>query len=207
MNWDYHWSIGPAPVLASGTGTVSLALGWDGAGANKLLAAAVTTSSVAANSNPDVYHNNFNLTLHLTDPASHQSGQLTFQGLINGTVSANNANLELTITKPVQGLLLGGHMFWVSLPSELDLLRPGAGKVPTMYANVQTWNVAPPANPQVQSAVLTALPMASLAASTNGATNSPSTPEPSTLVLAALGISLLGFGGVRRPRRPNRRVV
>jgi hypothetical protein len=201
MNWSYHWSISPAPVQASGTGTVSMALGWGGPGADKILAAAVTTSSVAPINQPDFYYKNFNLTLHINDNTSHQSGQLTFAGHISGLVSGSNANLHMYISTPLEYLKLGREIFSVRLPASMLLLKPGASYVPTMYATVQTWPWTPPAHQPVTPNALvggSALPNVSPAAVPAAAT----TPEPSTLVLAGLGVSLLGFGGIGRNRRP-----
>ncbi len=75
IDWSYHWSISPAPVLASGTGTVAEALyrGSSEGGSHNLLAAAVTTSSSATTRDPDRFNSSFNLTLHLTDAQSGKS--------------------------------------------------------------------------------------------------------------------------------------
>ena len=34
MDWSYHWSITPGPVLTSGTGCVAMALAQDGSGSS-----------------------------------------------------------------------------------------------------------------------------------------------------------------------------
>jgi hypothetical protein len=197
MDWSYHWSISPAPVMASGTGTVSVALGWAGTGSTNLLAAALTTSSVASASQPDVYHDKVNMTLHITDQATHQSGNLTFTGSLNGWVTGNNAQLRLNISTPTEHIDIGGHEYWVRLPEVTQLLHPGSSTVPTLYAQVQVWNVAPPhlTNPGVTPAS-TFHP-----ASAPTGPSTASTPEPPSLLLAGLSISLLGFRGTWRLRR------
>jgi hypothetical protein len=197
MNWSYHWSIGPAPVLASGTGTVSQALGWPGNSSSRILAAAVTTSSDASASDPDRFHNSFALTLHLTDRATHRSGSLTFQGLISGTLSVNSAHLSETFTRTLEHLRLGDHVYWVELPSHLTLLPPGAPVVPYYYATVCITNVSPPPpyHPHARAAGIT------LSGPSIASVPSASTPEPTSLVLLGLGTVLLGGAGLTRNRR------
>lgn len=187
MNWSYHWSISPAPVLSSGTGTVSQALGQPGKGASRILAGAVTTSSSAMPQNPDHYNKMFSLTLHLTDWAMHKSGSLTFFGVIRGTLTATGAHLTETFLTPNEYLKLGNHTYWVELPRYLTLMPPGSLVVPTYYAQVREWNVAPP--PRVAPRPMAASVMM---ASVEAAPLSASTPEPSSLALGGVGVLLLG---------------
>jgi MYXO-CTERM domain-containing protein len=196
MNWSYYWSISPAPVLASGTGTVSQALGKGGNGSTRLLAAAVTTNSDTSARTPDRFHSYFNLTLHLTDRATHQSGSLTFRGLISGTLTANSAHLTETFLTPAEHLTLGKHIYWVELPKSISLLPPGSPVVPYYYAEVQVENVPTLSHPAVKAASMM-IQTASVATDPAPA----SAPEPSGLVLGGLGVVLLGGAGIRRYRR------
>ncbi len=72
MDWSYHWSISPGPVLSSGTGSVALTLAQDGRGASSIPTATVTTSSSATNAAPDVYKVGYNLMLQLKDDHSNK---------------------------------------------------------------------------------------------------------------------------------------
>src|SRR5215470_17884431 len=73
MDWSYHWSISPAAVLSSGTGSVALALSQDGNGASSISTATVTASRSATNTPPENYKAGQNMTPQLTDKQSHQS--------------------------------------------------------------------------------------------------------------------------------------
>jgi hypothetical protein len=198
MNWSYQWSIGPRPVFASGTGTVAMALGQSGRGAAHLQVAAVTTSSSAPASSPDRFNSSFNLTLHLTDRASHTSGNLAFQGRIFGTLTSAGAHLSEMFPTSLEHLRLGGHVYLVSLPNRLMLLPPGASRVPSLTATVRVvnvWNPPPRPHPQPLSA---SPPMMATIASISPA-GAPA-PEPPALLLSGVGIVLVSLGCLWRYR-------
>lgn len=195
MNWSYRWSISPAPVLASGTGTVSQALGQPGSGASRILAAAVTTSSDASAKDPDRYNASFRLTLHLMDRATRQSGSLTFAGKIIGTVTATTSRLTETFLTPTEYLRLGKHTYLVELPRYIHPMAPGSLVVPTYYAAVRVWNVPPPPRRLQPRAMTASVMIASIGADPS---ISASTPEPPGFVLGGLGAMLLGCSVFRR---------
>jgi hypothetical protein len=190
INWSYSWSIGPAPVLASGTGTVAQALyhGGSETGSQIIRAAAITTSSSATAGKPDHFAKSFDLVLHLTDAQSHQSRNLTFHGLIVGTLTSSSSHLSEIILDPIRGALLGKHLYLVTLPSHLALMRPGASVIPILSATVRVQDVGF-LYPGAQSAMI------------HTASVRPA-PEPSTLALGGVGAVLLALRMVRRCRRP-----
>jgi hypothetical protein len=192
MDWSYQWSINPAPVLRSGTGSVAQELGHSGHGAGRIFAAAVTTHSDATARNPDHFNNNFNLVLHLTDLGTHQSGSLSFSGNIKGTLTHDTAHLNESFRSPLENLRIGNHSYWVELPNHLNLMPPGSLVVPTFYAMILVENIPPPPSfhPGIRTASITT---SSIVVDPNVS----STPEPSGLVLGSLGVVLLGCALVR----------
>lgn len=197
MDWTYHWSLSPSPVLASGTGSVTQTLYHirSEPGAPRIPVAAVTTTSDAMPRTPDVYNKNFSLILHLTDAATHQSGNLTFYGNIRGTMTYDSARLYESFRTPIEHLNLGKHIYWVRVPSYMRLMPPGSLVVPTYYASVLVENLSPPP-PILHPALSTASVMVASIASVPQI--SATTPEPSGLVLGSLGAALLSFIVVRR---------
>ncbi len=201
MQWSYHWSISPAPVFSGGTGTVALALGQPGRGSTKLLAAAMTTSSSATAQCTDHFNSSFNLSLHLTDLLTHKSGNLTFRGTITGTLTDSRASLVESFRVPAEHITISGHTYYVSLPSRLAMLPPGTAAIPYLYATVGVQNAwPPPIPPRVSAAATVTDAMIVRAASFQAAPASASTPEPSALVLAALGAALLSIVCISRFR-------
>jgi hypothetical protein len=192
IDWSYHWSIGPAPVLASGTGTVAQALyrGGNESGAQILRAAAVTTSSSATVRNPDHFDKSFNLVLHLTDAQSHLSSNLTFHGTITGFLTAKSSNLTESFRDSTQRVTIGAHQYNVVLPSHLALLRPGAPVIPILAALVSVQDTRQ-VHPAFQMSDALFIHTASI---------SPA-PEPSAFALAGIAVLLLGCWYVRRCRR------
>lgn len=195
MDWSYHWSITPGPVLTSGTGSVAMALAQDGSGASKIAAATVTTTSSATDAAPDRYNVGYNLTLHLTDNPSKQTGDVTFHGTVAGTVSATSSQLSNTFSDPTtQKVMLGGHLYSVTInPSFLTLAAPGSTTPPQINALVSVSNATgtpPPPVPQVQT------PPPS--GGTGGGGQVQSAPEPSSLALGILASGWLGLAALHR---------
>ena len=190
MDWSYHWSISPSPVLTSGTGSVTQTLFSFGSkpGGTRLPIAAVTTTSSAMPQHPDYYNKNFSLTMHLTDLATHKSGNLTFYGNLRGTLTYDSAHLYQSFRTPIEHLTLGSHIYWVRLPSYLRLMAPGSLVVPTYYASVTALNRWLPPAPAVHPITTSSVMAASIAASPP---ISASTPEPSGFVLGSMGAVLL----------------
>jgi hypothetical protein len=198
MDWSYHWSITPGPVLASGTGSVALGLAQDGTGAATIPAATVTTTSATTDAAPDKYNVGYNLTLHLTDNPSNQSGDLTFHGTVAGTVSATSAHLTNSFSDPTtEKVRLGGHLYAVTInPTLLTLAAPGSAIPPQINALVSVTNAPGRATgPQHAPG-----PMVQPSPGGGGPVGPPihSSPEPSSLALGMLASGWLGLAALRR---------
>jgi hypothetical protein len=174
LDWGYHWSVN-TPVLSSGTGSVALAVVQDGSGADKIPAVSVTTTSAALPTNPDVFHSNYNLTLTLTDHSSNTSENVTFTGLVSGTLTASGSALTNTFLGPLtQKVTIGQHVYTVTMDQGTTrLLAPGSATPPLLDATVTVTNASQGGG--------------------NGGT-AGNTPEPASLVLGGLGFSLFGVG-------------
>jgi hypothetical protein len=136
---------------------------------------------------PDHFTNkNYSLIVDLTDSASNKSGMLTFTGSLNGTLSLTSANIKNTFIGPLtQHLDLGGNLYTVTI---------GPYAAPGIPDSTQTGSI---------SAHVSVQPEGPTGGGSGGPVPPPSrqTPEPSTLLLAGLGLSALGMAGWRHRAR------
>jgi hypothetical protein len=185
-DWSYHWSVNPGPSISNGptgTGIVTLAVTPDGPGSGlvpnsnmvTLPAASLTTNSSAGAGVPADNFNNvpYGLTLTLKDNPSGQTGSVTFNAVLNGSLTATSSQLTSTFTNPLmQNLNLNGHNFDITIdPTQVNLPAP-TGTSPALLDTFVTVSDSsgPTGGPPVQSV-----------------------PEPSTFVLAGLAIALSGL--------------
>jgi hypothetical protein len=186
VNFGYHWSVQPSSVLSGGpgsSGNVQLAITTDGTGSATpgsstplVIPAATITTNTAASSVPDHFQTSFTMKLHLTDSTSGQSGDLSYTGTVNGTLTTTTSTLTSTFSDPLtQQLTLGGHTYSVTIdPRLLSLPVPGSQ------------------SPAMIDALVTV----------GGSTTVNNTPEPSSLALGCLALSLTGFAArIARKRR------
>jgi hypothetical protein len=188
LDYSYHWSVSPGSVIPAGTGSVMLALAGDGsassqvgAGSPTTIPAVTLTTSSSATTTPDTFNASYALSLHLTDTASGESGDLTFSGTLKGTLTATASTLVNKFGHPfTKHLKLGGHQYFVTIdPGQLNLPAPGAGS-PAQVNGLVTIRGNPNPPPGQQ------------------------TPEPSALVLAGVGLCSAGLAWrrLRRAARP-----
>jgi hypothetical protein len=185
LNWSYGWSLGPGqgPTIISGTTNVAFALSTGGnTGAATIAVGTLSTNS--STTGTDSVNAPYDLTLTLTDNATHDAGKLTFHGLISGSNGPTSTSLANAFSNPSQSLTLDGRAYQVSLDPTTTI---GGGK-----------DAPVPVSAQVSVADTTGK-------GTGGGVQSPSTPqvqqapEPSAVLLASLGASL--FVVARRRRR------
>jgi uncharacterized protein (TIGR03382 family) len=173
--WTYNWSRSPGEILADAPGTGKILLtdekATQAAGSSDIVATNLSTQSTATAADPDVFtHKDYTLSLAITDTASGQTGVLTFTGYLWGTLTAQSANIHNQFTGPqTLQVVLGQHLYTVTLGSYTQPGPPSASNKGAISGHAD-----------VSVFVQTV-------------------PEPSGLVLAVLGMSLLGLSRRRRP--------
>jgi hypothetical protein len=179
ITWTYDWSRTPSKVLSdNGQGWIALTdeTPKSVVGDSAIVATNLDTFSTASRNHPDVFTNEqYALGLHLVDQASGQDGTLHFAGRLDGTLSADSANITNTfLGQTTQSIVLGSNLYTVVLNSYAAPGPPGAVNHGAISA----------------LATVTAQPV-----------TVATLPEPGSLALAGLGAIGLGLASWRRRRR------
>ena len=188
--WSYSWTT-TTPLVGSNSAGVSITpLSGSGTAGSDIVAANLSVLSSAPAETPDPVNGAWNLTLHLTDNASGDSGTLPFTGHFNGTVSATASDVNNTFNEPkIQSLSLGAHVYSVTIGLYTPPGLPGTTLKGAIGANLSFSDVSPP--PPTTEPPPPPSPPPPIR----------NAPEPSSLALAVLGLSSLGLGAWRRRRR------
>ena len=191
--WSYFWTTTTPLVGSNGKGVAITPVSGSGAGGSDIGAANLAALSSAPAETPDPVNGNWNLTLHLTDTLSGNSGTLLFTGHFSGTVSATAVNVENAFGNPTnQSLPLGGHLYGITIGLYMPPDLPGSLQKGGIGANLALSDLpggTPPPSPPPP------LPPPPPPPPVRGA------PEPSGLTLAVLGASFLGLGRWWRGRQ------
>jgi PEP-CTERM motif len=178
--WSYSWSSSPGVVTSDdgslGKVTLTPASGGPFTGSVNsgpgILAATLDATGPA--SGAAVFTNQgYGLTMHLTDNASHTSADLNFSGAFSGTLGSTFALTNSFKSPLTESVTLGGNLYNVTVGLYVP---PQPGKAGSLGANVSVTGSGQP--PPVVHSV----------------------PEPTSLVLAGLGLSALGLRCWRRLR-------
>jgi hypothetical protein len=179
VSWSYNWTPSVPVVLADnfgGGGKITLSNEPSGSvtGDSDIVATNLKSVSTANPNTPDTFTNKtYSLFLTLTDSASHQSATLTFTGKFNGSISSASANVTNTaLGATTQSTVLGGNSYTVTINSYVPPPPPGASNTGSIGA----------------TALVTVGEVTK-------------TPEPSTMVMAGLGLSFIGLVGWRKRRQ------
>lgn len=178
VNWSYSWSPDSSWVV-SDNGESSLSLSSEGSSAatgnSYVVATQLSSLSSTPAGTPDTFTAKvYGLTLTLTDVSSSANGTLHFTGEFGGALSASNAKITNAFTgQTTQTIILGANLYTVTIGPFVPPGPPGSGNAGGIGAFV---TVAPTGN-----------------------ANPASVPEPSSLILAALGMAA-GWAARRRLR-------
>jgi hypothetical protein len=184
VSWSYSWLSTPG-VVTSDDGALGHVTFTPGSGGpltgsvnsgDGILAASLDASGPAAGT-ATFTNRGYGLTLHLTDNASGTSGDLTFGGALSGTLGSE-FKLKNSFSGPTtQKLNLGGNEYIATI----GLFEPPQPGTPGRIG----------ANVTVNGSVQSTPPVSEV-------------PEPTSLMLAAAGLSVCGLGGWWRRRRARR---
>jgi len=198
--WSYNWTTTTPLVGSGGSGVSILPASGSGSGSSDIVAANLAVISSAPAATPDPVNGGWNLTLHLTDTASGNSGTLLFTGQFSGTVSASSSSVDNMFNDPkVQTLSLGAHLYTATIGLYTPPGLTGTTLKGAIGANLALSDVPGSVPPPV--------PPTGPPPSPPPPPPSPppvvKSPEPSGLVLALMGVSSLGLGwwNGRRSRR------
>jgi hypothetical protein len=184
VQWSYNFSPGASAVIADTNSSAVVSFTNEptksAVGDSDVVVTNLRVSSTANPNTPDVLKNNgaYSVTLVLGTSAngSPMSGSLTFTGKLTGTFSSASANVANKFgPHQTQTLTLGSYLFTVSLVS-----------------------YTPPGPPdQVNAGSISAHVSISDIHSAGGGT-----PEPSSMLLAGMGLTFLGGAAWRKRRQP-----
>jgi hypothetical protein len=182
--WTYNWDRDPVSIPAdSGTGGISLTneVAKAATGNSDVVATNLRVFSTAPATAPDTLVNGggYTLSLTLTDSASGAASTMTFTGKLSGTFSSANANIINTFTSPTtETVVLGGNTY-----------------------NVTVGPYSPPGPPTASNAGSISAHVAVVPGDNGGGGGIQDVPEPSTMLLAGLGLSFLGGAAWRKRRQ------
>jgi len=187
-SWTYQWTPSPAaitgdPPFSGGVTFTTMAAPITAAGTSDIVATNLLLFGSATAANPDHFTDGggYSLTVHIVDVASGQDGFATFAGKLTGTFSAQSSNLTNDILDTVanpqtQVLFLGDNKYTVTMPD--NYYSPpgpvGLGSLGSIGARV----VVEGSDGQVAE-----------------------TPEPTSLLLSCMGLTLAGAAAWRKRRQ------
>jgi hypothetical protein len=144
IHWMYNWSRSPAVINADSPGTGYITLTDEttktAVGDSNIVATNLKTYSTATVDNPDKFTAKpYTLSLQLTDVGSLQSTTLTFQGKLDGTLTAMSANIKNTFVGPTSyDVVLGENKYTITLPTYTPPGPPGTVNLGSISVRVES---------------------------------------------------------------------
>jgi hypothetical protein len=188
VSWTYDFSTTAPAVLADGNSSAGVSftneMNKSAVGPSDVVASTLRTFSTASAASPDSISNGaYTLSLKLTETEGGltNTATLTFHGTLSGKFSADSSAVKNVFgPDATQTVNLGSYTFTVGLIAFVPPGPPDQTNAGAISAHV---GITP-----------------------NGTPTPSDTPEPSTMLLAGLGLSALGFAGWRK-RRAKARLV
>jgi hypothetical protein len=190
MGWTYSFDdsgLTINPNAGQAAGAIGIALPADGSATtaipNVILAASTSALGTAASPADQYVNAPYSVTLTVADPAANQAHAFTFNGLLNGSLTASSFQIANTFTGgSSQDSTLAGRDYHVTAGPFTLSPTTGAGSIGfAVQVNDPTGQPPPPPSPPP--------------------TPSPSSaPEPASLILAFLALPALGMIG-RKPMK------
>jgi hypothetical protein len=194
IRWSYNWTPAAPKIDADlvGTGHLNLSNSFGNATGNtRIVASNITTNSTQPYGSPATFTNSaFALNLALTDGAlaltdpTNATRILTFTGHFNGDLSSVSANIDATFDSPAtQSVVIGNNKYTVDMayyspPGPPDSFTAGA------FGARADVTVAPVDDGGGSGG----------GGGGGGGGGANEVPEPSSMVLATLGLSAFGTG-------------
>jgi hypothetical protein len=179
-SFSYTWDQTGAtsiPADGTGTGSISISVGSGSATApTTIVAANLSVISSAIAPIVDSYTNKaYQLTLHLTDTASDQTGNFVFNGLLSGTANTTSSNFTNKYSTPTHLTEhIGAFLYHVAI---------GDPVLPPITGGSTVGGI---------SALVTADPFTTAGGGGgNVGGNVQETPEPSTILLTAFALPVV----------------
>jgi hypothetical protein len=168
--WTAQWqNEKPTIVSDRGDNELSLSVGpaANGNGAATIAAANITVQAPFVGTSDSFTKQNYALNLVLTDSASHMSRTLLFSGAVDGTVTPTNSQITNAFHPghSAYDFILGGNHYDVTMAYQADGAGAHVGSLSATIVNVPEVGSQPTQPPAVAA------------------------PEPSTMVLATVGIT------------------
>jgi hypothetical protein len=214
VDWSYTWVPDQRSISADAPGTGAVTLTTEGTtsptppsrtGTSDIIATNMTVTSSAPQSSPDrLSQGNYGFTLNLTDLASGQSTPLRFTGYFSGNFSASATNLTNHPTSDTtESVTLGGHTYTVTF-GPVNFPDPGSVGSIGALVDVNGGIGVTGGGTGGTGGGSSGGTGGGTGGGNGGGDGGGNTPEPSTLLLACLGMSSLGLASWRkRARRVN----
>jgi hypothetical protein len=182
MNWSYQWSLTSGPNFPRGFSNIPFALFPPGPGGSSIPVGVFSSDSVAPGL--DSFNASYDLGLTILDKTTHDTGTLSFHGMLSGTIGMSSSTVTNVFTNPIQSLTLDGHIYRVTVDSGTVVNAPSGG-----LTNVNATVLVSPAPSFVP-------PTPAVGASDFHA----QAPQPSAILLVALGSCCLVVKAIMRRR-------